>query len=71
MSQRDQILSYLKTGRQLTPLQALDRFGCFRLAARIDELREDGHRIHTTMIEVGNDKRVGSYLLIPRRRKAA
>ncbi len=71
MSQKDQILQFLKTKRQLTPLEALKRFGTLRLSGRILELRQDGHRIETTMIEVGHDKRVASYILIPRRRKAA
>jgi hypothetical protein len=71
MSQKDQILHYLKTKRQLTPLEALKKFGCLRLSGRILELRQDGHRIETTMVEVGHDKRVGSYLLIPSRKKAA
>jgi hypothetical protein len=71
MSQKMEILHYLKTKRQLTPLEALKRFGCLRLSGRILELRQDGHRIETTMVEVGNDKRVGSYLLIKQAKRAA
>lgn len=70
MSQKDAVLEYLKGGRQLTPLEALKRFGCLRLSGRILELRQEGHRIETTMVEVGNDKRVGSYLLIKRAKAA-
>jgi len=46
-SQSDQILSYMKKNRKkgITPIEALSKFGCFRLAARIHELREDGHAI--------------------------
>ena len=44
-SQSKKILAYLKSGKRLTPLQALNRFGCFRLAARIHELKAKGHRI--------------------------
>jgi hypothetical protein len=36
---------------------------CFRLAARIAELRDIGHNIHTTMI-YSNGKRYASYRLI-------
>lgn len=71
MSQKEKILAFLKSKRQLTPREARMRFRCDRLAARIDELRNDGHRIHTTMIEVGNDKRIGSYLLIKQAKRAA
>ena len=71
MSQKESVLQYLKSRRQLTPLEALKRFGCMRLGARIYELKQDGHRIHTSMVEVGNDKRVGSYLLIRQAKRAA
>lgn len=47
MSQLSRIRDHLKTGRALTPVQALDMFGCFRLAARIKDLREAGYQIHT------------------------
>ena len=49
MSQADEILAYLKTGASLTPLEALSRFGCLRLAPRCLELREAGYRIETTI----------------------
>ena len=62
MSQKNQILAYLKRGRGLTALQALDKFGCFRLASRIDELRSQGHKIHTEMVEKGG-KRFARYTL--------
>ncbi len=51
-SQTDAILSYLKSGHVLTPLQALDRFGTFRLAARCAELRQRGYDIQTRMVRV-------------------
>ena len=41
-TQNAAILSYLKRGRTLSPLQALDLFGCLRLSARIYDLR---HRL--------------------------
>ncbi len=42
MTQTDQVMDYLLTGAELTPLEALDKFGCLRLAARIYDLRKDG-----------------------------
>lgn len=47
MTQTDAIRSYLLSGHSLTPIDALDKFGCFRLAARIDELRKAGLDIET------------------------
>ena len=47
MSQNNQILDYLKSGKKLTPLTALKKFGCFRLSARILDLRQEGHAIIT------------------------
>lgn len=39
------ILSHLQTNNRLTPRDALNKYGCFRLAARSYELREMGHAI--------------------------
>ena len=47
-SQKDLILKALKSGHRVTPIDALNRYGCFRLAARIAELRAAGHDIRTT-----------------------
>lgn len=38
LSQEQKILAYLKDGHTLTPLEALNKYGCFRLAARINAL---------------------------------
>jgi hypothetical protein len=54
MSQREKILKYLLTGRPLTPLQALNWWGCMRLGGRIWELRDQGYAITTTTKAVKN-----------------
>ena len=54
MTQEQRILIYLKTGKSLTPLEALKKFGCFRLAARISDLRSQGHTIWTNYITKDN-----------------
>ena len=59
-SQREAIANYLKSGQSLTPLEALQKFGTFRLAARCHELRKEGLPIFTQMVEV-NGKKVASY----------
>jgi hypothetical protein len=53
MTQAESILLHLRTGASLTPLEALERWGCARLAARIDDLRHAGHDIETTMVRRG------------------
>jgi hypothetical protein len=45
MTQNDQILKYLEAGNTITPIDALQLFGCFRLSARIFELRQKGYKI--------------------------
>lgn len=64
MSQESQILAYLKTGHVITPMSALREFGCFRLSARIYDLRDAGHDIHCDNLPVGDNKRVGHYTLV-------
>lgn len=44
-SQSDRILEWMKSGKSITALEALREFGCFRLAARINDLKNDGHCI--------------------------
>ena len=61
MRQTDQILKALKKGRELTAADALNEFGCFRLAARIGELRERYNIISRTIKK--NGKRFAGYKL--------
>jgi len=61
MSQTAAILSHLRRA-PITPLQALDKYGCLRLAARIADLRERGHNIETVMVDHG-EKRFARYSL--------
>jgi hypothetical protein len=63
MSQNQQIANYLNKGRKLTPIDALNKFGCFRLAARIADLRNQGLNIETTIIRLKNNKQVAQYWL--------
>ena len=59
-SQAQQIRNYLEKGNKLTPLEALNLFGCFRLSARIHDIKESGCNINTEIIEV-NGKKVAQY----------
>ena len=59
--QSDLILNYLTAGNTLTALEALDRFGCFRLASRISDLKKEGHDIHVKIIKLSNGKHCAEY----------
>jgi hypothetical protein len=61
-SQNTKILEHLKKHQVIEPMTALDRYGCFRLAARIAELRMN-YDIQTETIERGT-KRFARYRLI-------
>ena len=63
MSQNKQIADYLNKGKKLTTLDALNKFGCFRLASRINDLRNDGMNIVTKTIKLENKKQVAQYSL--------
>jgi len=63
MTQKDMILNWLQKGKTITPMEALEKFGCFRLAARIHNLRESGHNIVATDYETPSGKRVARYSL--------
>ena len=67
MSQNTQILEYLKTGKSLTPLEALDIFGCLRLASRINDLKKEPYNANIgseTIVNLDNGKRYSSYFLV-------
>jgi len=67
MTQEQRILERLKLGFALTPLDALHRFGCFRLSARILDLKRQGHDIATESAKI-HGKRIASYRLKPKPR---
>jgi hypothetical protein len=62
-TQANRILAHLRAGNKLTALEALERFGCFRLAARIHELRREGWAIEERTVETRGGKRVAEYSL--------
>jgi hypothetical protein len=62
-SQTDRILAHLISGKPLTAMQALDKFGCFRLAARIGQLRKQWWI--TTEMKTKGGKRFAVYRMHP------
>ena len=57
-----QLLRHLREHNSITPMEALEEFGCYRLAARIYDLRVAGHPIHTVMI-THDGSRYARYIL--------
>lgn len=60
--QSTRILKHLQRGNTINPMQALKLYQCFRLAARIYDLKEAGHDIKKTMV-TRNGKRYARYSL--------
>ena len=63
ITQNQMVLIALQMGQKVTPLIALRRFGCFRLGARIYDLKQKGYKIASRMIETsrGSKKYVKEY----------
>ena len=64
-TQAERILSALLAGESLTSLDALERFGCARLASRISDLKQRGYPISSKLVETASGKRVAQYRLAP------
>lgn len=54
MTQTERIEKYMQDFGGITQLEALRDLGVMRLASRISEMRRDGARITSRMIEVTN-----------------
>lgn len=61
-SQVRQIKAHLDRGLTITPMEALQHYGCFRLAARIKDLRDDGFPVKTVIVESDTGKRFAKYM---------
>mgnify|MGYP002638080107 FL=1 len=62
VAQRDLIRDDLIAGKTITPMDALEKYGCYRLAARIGELRKEGMNIETK--QYANDNMYAHYSLV-------
>ena len=66
MTQTQALLEALRAraGRGITPIEALDELGCFRLAARVWDLRQQGHDVRKQLIRTWpRNKIVSMYVL--------
>lgn len=52
-SQKQAILKHIRDHGSISPMEALNEYGCFRLASRIHELKKDGHNIPKPDISKG------------------
>lgn len=68
LSQSAQILKALENGERISPLGALERWGCFRLATRIFYLKQAGYNIMTKIEKGANGKHWAVYYMPDRTR---
>ena len=61
-TQKQMIEEYLLAGNSITPIEALERFGCFRLAAIIHKIRKKRH-VYTSMITNRHGNNFAKYSL--------
>ena len=60
-SQVKRILAYMMAGNRITGIDALELFGCWRLPARIADIRKRGFNVQSEMVLTGTGKRVKAY----------
>ncbi len=60
-SQESLILDHMLRGHRITGMDALNLFGCFRLPARIADLKERGFRINSEFVTAPSGKKVKAY----------
>lgn len=64
---RSQVLSiqrHLEHHGSITPMVALQEYGCMRLGARIWDLKDKGLPIESSLVDVGNGKKAAQYRLV-------
>lgn len=69
MSQKQQVLKHLESGRELSPIEAFNLFGTMRLSAIIFALKKEGIAIDTRYVQNNNTRGYAVYSL--KRKKQA
>ena len=64
--QTQRVYDYMKEFGSITPMQAIEDIGCFRLAARVAELRNEGIEVASEWL--GKRNRYGETVRIKRYR---
>lgn len=62
-SQNKRIFAHMMDGKRITSLEALQLFGCMRLASRISDIRRDHPEVNIKVerIETATKKKVAQY----------
>ena len=63
-TQAELILNHLNECGFITPLDALNLYGCFRLAARVHELKKQGHPIESVPWTTPAGATISKYVLV-------
>tara|TARA_R110002020_G_scaffold179249_1_gene372412 strand:+ start:1036 stop:1320 length:285 start_codon:yes stop_codon:yes gene_type:complete len=72
-SQKSKIMKWLDSGNSITPIQALEMFGCFRLAAIIHSIKHqekefmENRELITSMVTNKFGVKYGSYKIKPKK----
>ena len=65
MTQHEQILKHLETGKSLSVAEALTKYGIYALSQRVGELRKTHPNIESEMVERNGKRFAKYYLKIP------
>ena len=60
-TQKELILNHMIKHGGITPLDAINLYGCFSLGSRIFELRKEGHNITTKIVFTEKGKHYAEY----------
>lgn len=63
--QKKLVLKHMQTKGPLTALEALNRYGILRLAARVLDLKHDNIPVQATKVKTRTGKWVAAYYLLP------
>ena len=65
VTQKSKIRAHLQSGQPITPIDALERYGCFRLAAIIHTLKHHyGMNIKTELVKNKYGTKYGKYTMV-------
>ena len=65
VTQKSKIREHLQSGQSITPIDALERYGCFRLAAIIHTLKNHyGMNIKTELVKNKYGTKYGKYTMV-------
>lgn len=70
-TQKNRLINFFKTGRDITETQAKTRFGIESLSARVAELRAEGYSIYTNVLKTARGETTVYRLGTPNRKMVA